>query len=86
MKKKGFNQKHYREIRQFVDSMVASHPWCYDGSLEDWLKMWMRLIKDRVKDEDYEAAKAIKDSIREFLNKYTDEPIPENALLNLDNA
>ncbi len=51
----------------------------------DWAKTFLPLISDCIYREDYEAAKACSDAIREFLNEFLDEgdKIKEDATLNL---
>lgn len=79
-----FDKKYYKAIKEFVDTRISAPPAIYGPvSLEDWIKSWAQRIPDCLKDEDYEAAQAIKDSIRDFLNKHVDEPIPKDALLKI---
>lgn len=50
---------------------LNSRPWCYQKNCPvDWAKGFIPLIKESADDEDYEAAKATKDAIIEFLNGF----------------
>lgn len=66
-----------------MDNQLNSHPWCYEGSAVEWAIGFIDLIKDCADREDYEAAKATKDSITEFLNKLGAE-IPHDAQFKFD--
>jgi len=51
--------------------MLNHTPWCYEGNCPfEWARTFLPLISDCIYREDYEAAKASTDAIREFLNRF----------------
>jgi hypothetical protein len=84
-----FNRKHYSEIRKFITDRLNSVPWCYKLGKEserspiDWAITFLPLISDCVAREDYEAAKATRDAIIEFANKFTEDKIKADVLLRI---
>lgn len=86
-----WNKKHYKEIKQFVEHQlnhvpfqIAEKPTEERPNPFDWAKTFLPLVSLSIHNEDYEAAKATSDAIREFLNKFMpNDPIPDDATLKL---
>jgi hypothetical protein len=79
-----FDRKHYKEIKKFM-LWRLNHVSCFSNVTcpIEWVKTFLPLLADCVHREDYEAAKATKDTIREFLNQFMEEKIAEDAMLKL---
>ncbi len=81
-----FRKRHYNEIKKFMEQRLKYVPmFCEIKCPVEWAKTFLPLISDCVHREDYEAAKATADAIREFLNKFLSDEnkIPETTQLNL---
>jgi hypothetical protein len=79
-----WDKKHYKSVKDFVSHQLNNRPWCVNTDCPvEWAKTFLPVISDCIHGEDYEAAQAASDAIREFLNQFLDEPIKENAQLKL---
>jgi hypothetical protein len=81
-----FDRKHYKEVKIYMDGILNNPPFqiALDGKPcpVNWAKGFFGLITDCVEREDYEGAKATRDSIIEFFNSFG-AAIPEDARLTL---
>lgn len=79
------DKKMYNEMKNHISHLIRHPPWCYEGTLQDWILSYRPMIEQYIEEENYEAAKAICDAIKEFLNEHLEEDnkIPEWAILKL---
>lgn len=83
VKQATFDKKYYREIYNWIcENLKFSPTWYLKGENPcpiEHVKTYFPLISDCVHREDYEAAKATRDAIIDFLNKLGAE-IPNDAV------
>ncbi|MCF0059918.1 hypothetical protein MUK70_11765 [Dyadobacter chenwenxiniae] len=79
-----FDKKHYRAIKKFMDQQILHVDFRlvdeYRDKPVEWAETFLFHISHCIEEEDYEGAKAVTDSIKEFLDKYTDVKV-EDLLL-----
>ena len=72
-----FNKKYYNEVKSFIDYQINNVNFMlvdeYRSRPIEWCKTFLPLIANSIHDEDFESAKAVSDSIRDFLNKFLGE-------------
>ena len=81
-----WDKKHYKTIKKWMIERLNSVPFQYKTNCPfDWAATFLPLIVDCSYREDYEAAQATSDAIREFLNGFLKEEdrISETTLLKL---
>lgn len=64
-----FNKKEYKAYYKFVTELISSRPWCVDCDYGEWVNSFLPLYRDTIIDENYEAAQAFKDAVRDVTNK-----------------
>ncbi|MBB6126955.1 hypothetical protein [Mucilaginibacter lappiensis] len=80
IKNSNWDKKHYQEIYDFMIATLSSVPWCSNVKCPfEWAKSKLPLITMSIEKEDYEAAQATKDAIKNFLNRFLDD---ENKITN----
>ena len=73
---------YYLEIKEFISTNLNHPSIVIDTSLPfEWAKTFNPLISDCVAREDYEAAHATTDAIKEFLNQFLKEPLTSESTL-----
>lgn len=83
-RKKGFDTKHYNEVKKFFLHLISHHSVLYTGTHEDWIKGMLPLISQSIHSEDYEAAQACRDALKEYLKSIDPTiEIPEDALIKI---
>lgn len=86
MPKTKFDKKHYNEIKRFMDWQLNHRPFQSTCTCPfKWAKSKVKLVSYCVSVEDYEGAKACKDAIKDFLNKFlpVTDKITDDDTLNL---
>ena len=81
-----FDRKYYRTIKAFVAGQVSHRQWCQEvtpDSFQQHILGFLPLIADCVAREDYEAAKATRDALCEYLNEQCGMNIGADELLAL---
>ena len=82
-----FDEELYNGYKEIADNVLKNTPCYYSGSFEEWCTMLLPMIEDFVKQDDFEACKAIKDSFIGYVNKYIpneEDKIKVTALIDFD--
>ena len=77
-----FNKKLYKECKKLTLWNLEHAPFQYGGSLKDWILSFLSDAGYYIKKEQYEEAKAIKDAVTEYINKY----LPEDEKIDINTA
>lgn len=80
-----FDQEQYLGYRSIIDPVIRTRPWCYRGTVSEWIDGFIPMLSEYAYEGDYEAAKAIKDSITEYYEELTGEHLPINCVIRLSN-
>lgn len=64
-----FDKDLYNGYKEIASSFVRNIPYLYKDDPLDWIMGNVGMMKDLMDSEDYEAMKAIKDSISEYLKE-----------------
>jgi hypothetical protein len=80
---KRFDREYYKAIKRFTDHDLRHRPWCGDWDIIAHIQMVIGLMPDLIEQEDFEAAQAVKDSVIEFVNSFSDDKIDKNVLLKI---
>jgi hypothetical protein len=85
-----WDKKHYKQCKDMITYQLNNVPFLYAERLEsegrnpcpvEWAKSFIPMVSHCIETEDYEGAQAISDAIREFINKFSEEPVSKEALL-----
>lgn len=68
-----FNKKLYNECKKLTLWNLEHQSFLYHGSTKDWVLSFLYNAGEYIKKEQYEQAKAIKDAVTEYINKYLSE-------------
>ena len=75
-----FNKKLYKECKKLI-LWNLEHPYfLYDGTPKDFVLGILSSCGEYIKKQQYEQAKAIKDAVIEYINKY----LPENDKVDIN--
>ena len=81
-----FDKSHYRNIKKFVDHQIRNIPvFASHVDAVDWVIGYAEMIPGCIEREDYEAAKAIKDSIAGLIVEYGVH-MPEEWLIKIESV
>ena len=68
-----FNKKLYIECKKLTLWNLEHPSFLYEGNPKDWILGILSSCGEYVKRQQYEQAKAIKDAVTEYINKYLSE-------------
>lgn len=78
-----FDKKYYREIKKFVKWRLTHRSCLSESTLEEHVLMVMQIMPGLIEREDFEALKAVKDAIIEFINSLPGEKVKKDVLLKI---
>lgn len=64
-----FDEELYSGYKEIVSTFIRNMPFLYNGKPLDWIMADVGMMKDLMDSGNYEAMKAIKDSISEYMKE-----------------